>query len=172
MMAPDHITVADGKYTLIMDPSNMRALRYGEPWLARDLGGDGLIMALGHEIQRLREELAALKRPPNAPDPANRATVDWFVCRADAGDVEWARAKPKPTDPDYKELKRQGKHLNPRNPALKIGDELWRVPLSIGPASIDRDHWSGYHLTCTPAQAERIAYLINNDPDFPHGDPS
>lgn len=51
------ITVADGKYTLVMDPGNFRALRYGEEW--RDLCGDGLIMALGHEIETLREMLQA-----------------------------------------------------------------------------------------------------------------
>ena len=53
---PSHLTVAEGKYTLVMDPTNMRALRYGEPW--RDLVGDGFVMALGHEIERLRKELA------------------------------------------------------------------------------------------------------------------
>lgn len=51
-----HITVYDGKYTLILDPSNLRALRHGEPW--RDLVGDGFVMALGQEIVELRERLA------------------------------------------------------------------------------------------------------------------
>lgn len=55
--APTHIVVADGKYTLVMDPSNLHALRYGEPW--RDLVGDGFVMALGHEIEDLRAALAA-----------------------------------------------------------------------------------------------------------------
>jgi hypothetical protein len=50
------ITVYDGKYTLIMEPTNLRALRYDEPW--RDLVGDGFVMALGQEIIALREKLA------------------------------------------------------------------------------------------------------------------
>jgi len=53
---PAHLTVCDGKYTLIMDAGNLRALRYGEAW--RDLAGDGFVMALGHEI----EELSGLLR--------------------------------------------------------------------------------------------------------------
>ena len=57
---PDHITVCDGKYTLIMEPTNLRALRYGEPW--RDLVGDGFVMALGQEIQALREQVVKFKR--------------------------------------------------------------------------------------------------------------
>lgn len=58
MSEPEHITVCDGKYTLIMEPMNMRALRYGEPW--RDLVGDGFVMALGQEISALREALSTL----------------------------------------------------------------------------------------------------------------
>lgn len=95
------------------------------------------------------------------------ATIDWYVCVADHKDVAHARAKPLSTDPDYRDLKRKGKHKEPRNPNLKVGDEFWRVPLSIGPLGVDHNHWAGYHIDCTPAQAERIAYLINNDPDFP-----
>jgi hypothetical protein len=53
MTTSTHITVADGKYTLILEPSNLRALRYGEPW--RSLIGDGFVMALGYEIEDLRE---------------------------------------------------------------------------------------------------------------------
>jgi hypothetical protein len=52
----EEIAVYDGKYTLIMDPSNLRALRYGNEW--RDCCGDGFIMALGQEILDLREKLA------------------------------------------------------------------------------------------------------------------
>lgn len=55
--APERITVCDGKYTLVMDPTGLRALRYGEDW--RDLIGDGFVMALGHEILELREMLTA-----------------------------------------------------------------------------------------------------------------
>lgn len=55
MMADEseRITVEGGKYTLVMDPTGLRALRYGEDW--RDLAGDGFVMALGHEILALRE---------------------------------------------------------------------------------------------------------------------
>lgn len=51
----EHITVYDGKYTLILEPTNMRALRNGEPW--RDLIGDGFVMALGQAIAELHEAL-------------------------------------------------------------------------------------------------------------------
>ena len=51
------VTVADGKYTVIM-PANggLKALRYGEEW--RDCCGDGLIYALAAEIAELREKNA------------------------------------------------------------------------------------------------------------------
>jgi photosystem II stability/assembly factor-like uncharacterized protein len=49
------ITVADGKYTVSHDNgANLKALRYGEEW--RDLVGDGLVLALVQEIERLQEE--------------------------------------------------------------------------------------------------------------------
>lgn len=47
-----HIEIEGGKYTLILDPGNLRALRYGEPW--RSLIGDGFIMSLGQEIEELQ----------------------------------------------------------------------------------------------------------------------
>lgn len=56
---PEEITVYDGKYTLIMDPSGLRALRYGEEW--RDLVGDFFVMALGYEILELRARVAELE---------------------------------------------------------------------------------------------------------------
>lgn len=47
------VNVYDGKYTVIMtDDGGLRALRYGEEW--RDLCGDGLVLALAHEIENLR----------------------------------------------------------------------------------------------------------------------
>lgn len=60
------IKVADGKYTVAHENgSNLRALRYGEPW--RDLVGDGLILALVQEIEDLRQaaQPAASARPPH-----------------------------------------------------------------------------------------------------------
>ena len=51
------VTVADGKYTVILDEySGLRALRYGEEW--RDCCGDGLIYTLAAEIEELREKLS------------------------------------------------------------------------------------------------------------------
>lgn len=47
------VTVGDGKYTVIQEADgHLRALRYGEEW--RDCTGDGLILALAHEVERLR----------------------------------------------------------------------------------------------------------------------
>jgi hypothetical protein len=40
---------------------------------------------------------------------------------------------------------------------LKVGDPLWRVPRSIGPISIDRNHWAGDHLDVSEADARLIA---------------
>jgi hypothetical protein len=60
-MKPDllNITVADGKYTLIQTgQGQLKALRHGEEW--RDLTGDNLILALGQEIEQLRNDLALL----------------------------------------------------------------------------------------------------------------
>ena len=52
-----HVTVYDGKYTVIQDETGrLRALRYGEEW--RDCCGDGLILALAQEIANLREKNA------------------------------------------------------------------------------------------------------------------
>lgn len=46
----------DNKYTILFKPgTQFEALRYGEKW--RSLVGDGLILALCHEIIRLEEEL-------------------------------------------------------------------------------------------------------------------
>jgi hypothetical protein len=51
-----HITTRDGKYAVIHENgANLRAERYGEPW--RDLNGDGLVLALAQEIERLRAAL-------------------------------------------------------------------------------------------------------------------
>lgn len=56
--APDRIEI-DGKYTVIVDPLNFRALRYGEEW--RDLCGDGLVFAMAQEILELQARLTAVK---------------------------------------------------------------------------------------------------------------
>lgn len=55
-----NVTVGEGKYTVILaENGGLRALRYGQEW--RDCCGDGLILALAHEVESLREEVAALK---------------------------------------------------------------------------------------------------------------
>lgn len=47
------ITVGDGKYTIVHEAgARLHCLRYGEPW--RDLNGDGMVLALTHEIEILR----------------------------------------------------------------------------------------------------------------------
>jgi hypothetical protein len=41
-MTIEHVSVNDGKYTVVLEDGNMHALRYGEPW-GRDLAGDNLV---------------------------------------------------------------------------------------------------------------------------------
>jgi hypothetical protein len=54
--------------------------------------------------------------------------IDWYVCRADAADVIAKSAK-------------------------RVGEELWRVPKSIGPLGVDHNHWAGDYIDCTPEEA-------------------
>jgi hypothetical protein len=55
------VTVYDGKYTVIQDSSGkLFALRYGQPW--RDCVGDGLICALAHEVEKLREDKEVFRK--------------------------------------------------------------------------------------------------------------
>ena len=63
--------------------------------------------------------------------------IEWFVCRMGAEDVLHARAG--------------------GNETAKIGDEMWRVPLKIGPLSVDHCHWAGTHLDCPEKDARLIA---------------
>ena len=46
------IILNDGKYKIILDKDQFKALRYGEEW--RDLTGDNLILFLCFEIEKLR----------------------------------------------------------------------------------------------------------------------
>lgn len=49
-------TKIDEKYSVHHEHgTNLRATRYGEPW--RKLEGDGLVLAMAHEIDALRERL-------------------------------------------------------------------------------------------------------------------
>lgn len=51
-----NVSVANGKYTVIMDSgAHLKALRNGEPW--RDIVGDKLVLALAQEIQELRDRI-------------------------------------------------------------------------------------------------------------------
>ncbi|WP_060210220.1 hypothetical protein [Sporosarcina koreensis] len=52
------IVLDNGKYTVINElgeGGGFRALRHGEEW--RSLAGDGLVLAMYHEIERLNEQL-------------------------------------------------------------------------------------------------------------------
>jgi hypothetical protein len=62
MSNPTHVTVCDGKYTVIydFDTGQSECLRYGEPW--RDLCGDKMVLALFDEIVELREKVEQLER--------------------------------------------------------------------------------------------------------------
>lgn len=64
--------------------------------------------------------------------------IEWFRCRADIDNVRFAKT--------------EGRNI-------QVGSELWRVPLSLGPISIDHNHWSGSHLTLTSEQAMIISNL-------------
>lgn len=58
------ITVSDGKYTFQTAPNgySVEVLRHREPWLIIDAGCNA-VHSLMYEIERLREEVAALKAP-------------------------------------------------------------------------------------------------------------
>ena len=50
------VTVGDGKYRLVQGPSGgIRVFCHGEEW--RNLTGNGFVLALGYEVQRLRDYL-------------------------------------------------------------------------------------------------------------------
>lgn len=50
------VTVCNGKYTVIQNSKGeLRSLRYGEEW--RECDGDGLILALAQEIDKLRSKI-------------------------------------------------------------------------------------------------------------------
>ena len=56
----EKIEVCGGKYTIIFYPDGkMEALRYGEAW--RDLTGDGMVLAMMHEIQDLKEKIQRME---------------------------------------------------------------------------------------------------------------
>ncbi|WP_368900755.1 hypothetical protein [Oceanobacillus oncorhynchi] len=60
-MFENTIRLENGKYTLVNNLSTgggFYAQRYGEEW--RDLAGDGLVLALFHEIEKLKEDISIL----------------------------------------------------------------------------------------------------------------
>lgn len=66
-MEQQEITVADGKYTvLIKETGGVECLRHGEPW--RDCTGDSLIYALASELAETREKLAEVTETPPEPE--------------------------------------------------------------------------------------------------------
>lgn len=51
-----NIKLDNGKYEFIVNNNGtMKCLRHGEEW--RDLTGDGMVLAMAYEIERLRDEL-------------------------------------------------------------------------------------------------------------------
>ena len=54
----------NGKYTVVFEDGEFKALRYGEEW--RSLTGDGMILSMLHEVERLRTIVAEVH--------------DWAVC--------------------------------------------------------------------------------------------
>lgn len=56
----DKLDIAEGKYTLLFDKGEMKALRYGEPW--RDITGDNLIYWMWVEIETLKDKIEKMER--------------------------------------------------------------------------------------------------------------
>jgi hypothetical protein len=69
--------------------------------------------------------------------------INWCICRADAHDVAAA-----------KEARQEGKKIAVPN----VGDEFWRVPLSIGPLSVEHDHWAHWHISGPVEDAVMASY--------------
>jgi hypothetical protein len=68
------VSICDGKYTIIQDRSGAKVLRYGKEW--RDVTGDNVICGAAHEIERLREELAAVTRQRDGLQRANQSLAE------------------------------------------------------------------------------------------------
>lgn len=84
------VTVADGKYTVILPKEGgMYALRHGERW--RDLTGDGMVLALVAEIDKLRGELYTPKT--DKPDKAHVIRCNGEVEHVVVGDIAQAKEK-------------------------------------------------------------------------------
>ena len=60
-MTIEHVSVNDGKYTVVLEDGNLHALRYGEPW-GRDLAGDNLVYWLAVELAEARAQIDTLSK--------------------------------------------------------------------------------------------------------------
>jgi hypothetical protein len=75
------IDLEDGEYSVVHDNgSSLHALRYGEPW-RDDLVGDGLVLAMAQEIERLRGVVAEVS--------------DWAICACLATPEDMAQNLPR-----------------------------------------------------------------------------
>lgn len=85
------VTVANGKYTVVMCAGRLTALRYGEAW--RECVGDNLVLALAQEVRDLRElltevlrcesrELPAFHPPGEFDEPPTTMAQTEYVCPA------------------------------------------------------------------------------------------
>lgn len=87
-MSGVNVTICDGKYTVIQEPTGgTRVLRYGEEW--RNVTGDNVIGGLAWELQEAREKIAKL-------EVALEGTVNWIVQLADSGDAGFWDAEEMP----------------------------------------------------------------------------
>lgn len=92
-MTKRKIELEYGKYTIINGlevGEGLQALRYGEEW--RNLAGDGLVLAMYHEIERLRDTITW---GVSCVQCTNQLADDWkilrgsFYCR-ECGEIEEA----------------------------------------------------------------------------------
>lgn len=60
------ISICDGKYLVTNENGIITVKRHGEDWARNDLVGDGFVLALVQEIERLRTELSELRTKAEA----------------------------------------------------------------------------------------------------------
>lgn len=90
------IELGEGKYTVVNELNEgggIRALRYGEEW--RDLTGDGMVLALCLEIERLQKKLneseALLSEAHDVMDDVHLYNTDLYyeiILYFNGGDAE------------------------------------------------------------------------------------
>lgn len=57
-----NIKLDNGKYEIIVNKDGtVKCLRYGEEW--RDITGDGMVLAMAYEIDRLKDIIDSLTEP-------------------------------------------------------------------------------------------------------------